>query len=693
MQLIRKNKKTIFCLVTLSFLSYFYVLTANKAQAYDPPIGIPDPGMWGTVHPIDSSAPDTAIKCPAWPSAESNNCYYIDSTHPNATNLDNDYGYPDKPRARIPGSGTTATSTHTYTAGAYVQVHGGPYTERMWFKMEGTENDVVWFRGTPESMPNIQEKVTVRDSTYTIFEYLDFNSHRGSVFGVGGMASNNVCMRNSRIHDLPPLPLGSEGSAMGASPDQGGVVHDVIFYNNNFSDIGDWQVTSDEDFHGIAPGLWGDTPPTTMYNFWVLNNTGYHISGNLVQFNGDQRDAKRGDSETPIRLITNTTMQKLHHLYVGKNIHHHNRQSLASLKFSTDSVVSQNTSYANYSTSSGGASGQVYQEGANYAWFLFNDYRDSDWGVRQSNTNFDTPNQDLLYGDHWAERTADLHVFAIGNKISHIYDTLSNSYYSKSHRDDPFQNATAFLSQRGFYTRYIVDNTIYNVGGGFYFANNDSSTYLSGNVIAGVQGIDTEGLPMYHGGFFQAGNNMAMDYSFFEPRNDDGTVRFLWFSPDAVRTTTLDLFKSRTGECNHCHEGNPLFVDPENYNLRPQASSPLIGKGVRHEVYDIFEQRYGISIDVDFDGNPRPTSGAWTIGAFEYQNKNRADVDNSSQINTTDALLTLRNSLGLSMNGTAWQASATTGDVNCDGVSNSTDALLILRYSLGLSMSETGWCE
>lgn len=71
----------------------------------------------------------------------------------------------------------------------------------------------------------------------------------------------------------------------------------------------------------------------------------------------------------------------------------------------------------------------------------------------------------------------------------------------------------------------------------------------------------------------------------------------------------------------------------------------------------------------------------------------RADVNNSSQVNTTDALLTLRNSLGLSMDATAWQISATTGDVNCDNVSNSADALLILRYSLGLGMGETSWCE
>ncbi len=71
----------------------------------------------------------------------------------------------------------------------------------------------------------------------------------------------------------------------------------------------------------------------------------------------------------------------------------------------------------------------------------------------------------------------------------------------------------------------------------------------------------------------------------------------------------------------------------------------------------------------------------------------RADVNQDSEINTTDAMLTLRNSLGLSMTGTAWQDSVTTGDVNCDENSNSTDAMLLLRYSLGLDMSETSWCN
>ena len=94
---------------------------------------------------------------------------------------------------------------------------------------------------------------------------------------------------------------------------------------------------------------------------------------------------------------------------------------------------------------------------------------------------------------------------------------------------------------------------------------------------------------------------------------------------------------------------------------------------------------------VDENGEVNENGYPITIG--QTANSIRADVDQNSAINSTDAMLTLRNSLGLDMSQTNWQASTTTGDVNCDGTSNSTDAMLILRHSLGLSMSGTGWCE
>ncbi len=74
----------------------------------------------------------------------------------------------------------------------------------------------------------------------------------------------------------------------------------------------------------------------------------------------------------------------------------------------------------------------------------------------------------------------------------------------------------------------------------------------------------------------------------------------------------------------------------------------------------------------------------------QVQASTRADVDQNSAINATDAMLTLRNSIGLSS--TNWVAGIHTGDVNCDNVVTSADAMLLLKYSLGLNMSGTGWC-
>ena len=71
----------------------------------------------------------------------------------------------------------------------------------------------------------------------------------------------------------------------------------------------------------------------------------------------------------------------------------------------------------------------------------------------------------------------------------------------------------------------------------------------------------------------------------------------------------------------------------------------------------------------------------------------RSDVNQDNQIGSTDAMLTMRNSIDFDMTNTDWQISTTMGDVNCDHSLNSTDAMLILRYSLGLNMDETVWCE
>jgi len=128
---------------------------------------------------------------------------------------------------------------------------------------------------------------------------------------------------------------------------------------------------------------------------------------------------------------------------------------------------------------------------------------------------------------------------------------------------------------------------------------------------------------------------------------------------------------------------NPLFVTNTDFQLQSASVARDAGMTIPEVLRDM-------------NSAARPQGSAYDIGAYEYVDGSsaqiRADVDQNGTVNTTDAMLTLRNSLGLDMSGTNWHASSTTGDVNCDGSSNSTDAMLILRKSLGLDMTGTGWC-
>jgi len=615
------------------------LLTASSAFAYTPPIGIPDPGMWGDIHPIDSSSPNTATKCPGWPTSSSPNCYYIDNTHAQATDgSGNTYGSPDLPRATIP--------VKTYPAGAYIEIHGGPYVMGdVSIKLEGTELSPVWFRGNADPMPDIKAKFSMANSTYAIIENLDINNMvSGGVTLTTSMDSHHVCIRNCKFRNFSA----TGGAVCGATPQDDGNINNIVYYGNYFESIGNYQAVLDEDYHCINPSLWGRHPPTTVHHIWVLSNEGHHNAGNLVQFNGDMKDALTGDNEIPIRLITNTNMQNLHHLYVGKNIYTNNRQTVSSQKFSTDTIVSQNTSQSNFSTASGGATSQVYQEGANYVWFLFNNYGESDWGIRQSNTNFDTDNAEALYGDKFSERAADLHMAAIGNRIVNVRRTadvpVSEKYELRTikeffPRSSNFKPIQAICSEAGFYTRTIVDNSISTTGGGFNFVNNYSHTLMSGNVFADIRGVDSAGLPDYHGRVNEGSSDtgmVAMDYTFFQPRSDNGTVTFKW--TNATPSTNINSLAAlqasggdAAGQCANCWQGDPMFADQTNYDLHPVEGSPLIGKGIRHPIYDEFYQRYSIEIDYDFDGNKRPPSN-WTLGAYEYNTGYVPPVDTEAPV-------------------------------------------------------------
>jgi len=96
--------------------------------AYTVPNGIPDPSAYfNGFDPINTLAPTvnadgTCERCANWPSSENPGCYFIDNSDPNATDSDNPYGYPDRPRLTIPEI--------SYSAGDFVYINGGMYSSK-----------------------------------------------------------------------------------------------------------------------------------------------------------------------------------------------------------------------------------------------------------------------------------------------------------------------------------------------------------------------------------------------------------------------------------------------------------------------------------------------------------------------------------------------------------------------------------
>ncbi len=543
----------------------FVLIFASLSWAYTPPIGIPDPGAWGSFHPIDTAAPDTATKCPNWPGAATTGCYYIDNSG-TCSDTSNPYGYPNNKRCTFPAN--------SYAAGTYIELHGGPYTGTRNLTMSGTSGSPVWLRGTAGSMPTVTGLFSVRNSTYFYIEYIDFNGGNDSAIVVindnSSGVTNNILIRNSKFRNR-----GYTGhtSAIGITPYQATAVHDVVIYNNEFSELGDWQGEADTDFHGVNPDTYGKSPPTEEYNIWILNNTFYHLSGNGVQVNANSL------AMTP----------RLHHVYMGKNVGHALRQAPYWTKQGSHIIISQNIAYDNrmHGLQPGNCAG--WQYAADNVWFIFNDCYDSSNGIRQSSTDAGTEN---------------FSAYVVGNKFHNIHAVPG---VDNTNLVDGWHDGNAVDMPNGTMKRYIVDNTIYDVDGGITGFYDTTQTVISGNIISGI------GASNYHTWIVQGAAHTTLDHNLLYPAG-----RFGWNSVSNVYSP-LSAFQSFSGTCTvGCATADPLFVNPATVDLHLQAGSPAIDAGVRNSVYDTFYSLYGIDIDVDFDGNPRPATGARSLGAFEY---------------------------------------------------------------------------
>lgn len=543
-------------------LNVAVLIGCSNALAYEPPLGIPEP-IWGALHPIETEAPSWPA---GWPSSEVVDHYYLDNTHPNATNTKNPYGYPDKPRLTTPKK--------SFSAGTYIEINGGPYTRltENRLQMSCTEDNPCWLRGgSATSKTKIQPRIEITNSSYFILENLDFDGGDNEALKILGDNTHHIAFRNSIIQNRKYL---SPASGINILPFHGGKVHDVVIYNNIFRELGDWLASEDTDFHGINPTLWGRDNTTEEFNIWILNNEFSHLSGNGVQVNaGNFTDSYK----------------YLHHIYIGKNKAYANRQSGFWSKQASHVIISENESYDHRSHGKQPGDGIGYQYGPDNLWIIFNTIYDSNNGIRQSDTGVDVPMRSS---------------YIIGNLIYNIHPESSVDYNPNS----GFRYGQAVNLWHGNMNRYIVDNTFHDTNGGIN-VNYAGHAFISGNIFSGRHAQDTHISVAQDSGEIILANNLFYDA--------DNGLR-IYMKPTLY--TDLASLTASTNQCAGCQVTDPVFMNTTTSDFRLKPTSPAVNAGAvdsASDVYAKFQSLYGIDIRKDKLRTKRTKGLARDIGSYE----------------------------------------------------------------------------
>ncbi len=202
----------------------------------------------------------------------------------------------------------------------------------------------------------------------------------------------------------------------------------------------------------------------------------------------------------------------------------------------------------------------------------------------------------------------------------HVHDNLIHGTVC-----DGINFATVDPSQG---TVEAYNNVIYDVGQGpdpSDGASDYAGIYVSGETDMGAAG----------GGVVQAYNNTLYNCGSWTSSSDSGGISNGNMNPSLsinltnniiVTSNAMEVYFSKdspasliTGNNNLFFgsgaapsgvtasvNADPLFLNAAGHDFHLMAGSPAIGKGVM------------TAAATDFDGNPRPRSGSWDIGAYEY---------------------------------------------------------------------------
>lgn len=446
--------------------------------------------------------------------------FYIDNTNPAAADVSNPNGTKIRPRVSLPTS---------LPAGAVVDVRGGPYTIAATVTGAGTETSPVIIRGV--GLPVFNGTGVVFGGAYFIIEGIVLEGMQVVLKG------SHLALRNSVVRNYNP---GRHSAAVVPSGSH------VVLYGNRIYNNGDARGNIEADVHGVK------TSSGNSY-IWIVANDIHHNGGDSVQI-GDARTAEPWP----------------HHIFIGGNTLHEDRENAVDIKQARDVIVSSNTIYGYRPSNSSNGEATVTHNGPQRVWFVNNVVRDSHMGI-------------VCTG-------ADQY-YVIGNVITDIKHVPDRPYDANS------LYATHAILVYSTTGAYAIANTIWNVDAGISHARGSAKMEFVNNIIGHLL------QPSHHIAVSDtaAANASVMRHNLFE-----GGVRVRW-----GRAATASL-----AACADCRTGSPQFVNGDGRDLRIKRASPAVNTGVSHPAYATFQTLYGESIARDIGGLARPTGG-WDIGAYE----------------------------------------------------------------------------
>jgi hypothetical protein len=533
------NKKTkcdkILATILLLVISATQASTLADSDSWAPPIGIPAPpfGINETYRMYDN-ADLRMLSGLTYYASNSGGYYthYIDAEDANSTDDGNNFGSSAQPRKTIPWN---------LPAGSIVEIHNQVNQTNaynyVWVTGQGTSSMPIFVRGV--GLPRADAVLRIGQlyvNSYIIVDGISF--HSGEIVESENSDTTYCCIRNCEFRPTNP---GESGNLSMVSYTAARKITNCVFYNNIVHDFGDWMETEDNDT--------GSTSVAEGVNYaWIVDNEFYHIDSSGFVVCPKNQNISNDDENCP------------HHIYVGRNQSHHNRQDGIWSKTSRDVIFSQNICYGNREA------GMGFQYDPKRLWFLFNICGGNELGGSANGGQ-------------------------IGNSVREEMYFIGNLIYNSPNGYGICINSLNLTES----AKYMF-NIIYGCKDGFKNDYYDCKVSLFNNIIA-----------TYTHAIHFGGGNLTYQLSDMDYNLLDGSGDIIWGTTYA----NLSALIAGTSQGDNCIEANPLFVDPENGDFNLQAGSPVNNMATSDKtqaVFDRFLELYGIDLREDIDGVPRTTA-------------------------------------------------------------------------------------